>query len=52
MVSRLVAHINQHEWLVRERSEEDKRVLLLALTPERRRIATELAEAWRARFII
>ena len=49
-VSRLVAQLEQREWLVRERSEDDKRVLLLALTPEGRRIAGELAEARRARF--
>jgi len=49
-VSRLVAQLEQREWLSRERSAADKRVLLLALTDEGRRIANELAEARCARF--
>ncbi|HMQ29698.1 MAG TPA: MarR family transcriptional regulator [Chloroflexaceae bacterium] len=49
-VSRLVAQLEQRGWLLRERSAEDKRVLLLALTPEGRRIAGELAASRRARF--
>ncbi len=49
-VSRLVAQLEQREWLVRVRSEADKRVLLLTLTDEGQRIAGELAEARHARF--
>jgi DNA-binding MarR family transcriptional regulator len=49
-VSRLVAQLEQREWLTRERSTVDKRMLLLSLTEEGRRIAGELAEARQARF--
>lgn len=49
-VSRLVAQLERQGWIHREQSPDDKRVLLLALTPEGRRIAGELAEARRARF--
>jgi DNA-binding MarR family transcriptional regulator len=49
-VSRLVTQLEGRGWLARTRSEEDKRTLLLALTPDGRRIAGELAEARRARF--
>lgn len=49
-VSRLVAQLEQREWLARKRSADDKRVLLLTLTTEGRHIAGKLAEARRARF--
>lgn len=49
-VSRLVAQLERQGWIHREQSPDDKRMLLLALTPEGRRIADELAEARRARF--
>jgi DNA-binding MarR family transcriptional regulator len=49
-VSRLVAQLEQRGWLQRERSNSDKRELLLSLTGDGRRIAGELAEARQARF--
>jgi DNA-binding MarR family transcriptional regulator len=49
-VSRLVAQLEQRGWLTRARSETDKRTLLLALTADGQRIASELAEARHARF--
>ncbi len=49
-VSRLVVQLEQRGWLARTRGETDKRVLLLSLTLDGQRIATELAQARRARF--
>nr|WP_255603829.1 MarR family transcriptional regulator [Oscillochloris sp. ZM17-4] len=49
-VSRLVAQLEQRGWLGRARDNSDRRVLLLSLTADGRRIAGELAAARRARF--
>jgi DNA-binding MarR family transcriptional regulator len=49
-VSRLVVQLEQRGWLARVRSDADKRVLHLSLTPNGRQIAGELAAARRARF--
>ncbi len=49
-VSRLVSGLDDRGWIERTRDRADGRALCLRLTPAGRQVATELAEARRAKF--